>query len=347
MNSLLQFYNSVNNRVKNRFDQLNIKLPTPFEYRCDISKDLNVNLWLKREDKIDEIGSGHKLRKLIYVMDDVLNKKASVIITGGSLPSSQCVAVSATANQFNIESHIVYSGDTQKQPRIASGNYLLTKLMASKVTWFECESWNLINTFINDIEKKERMKGKRTYTIYPGMATKEGFLGSLDLGLEVSSQIKKNIETKEHVHIVAAAGTGTTCSALNIAAQLTGINCSVHGICIGFGGDEYVKKSISQVYNQFEILMDPFSKNIGIHDYHLASAYDTPNQIELEALRYCLSKYRIIFDHNYMIKTYLGLKNLLKTGVIKQGSNVILIHSGGHLGLFGHNDPLNNWINGN
>src|SRR6266480_1885295 len=82
-------------------------IPTPLEYREDISRDLGVALFLKREDRIDDLGCGNKLRKLGYIFADAIQKRATVLVTAGSLPSNQCKAVAAFAARHNLRAHVI------------------------------------------------------------------------------------------------------------------------------------------------------------------------------------------------------------------------------------------------
>ena len=43
----------------------------------------------------------------------------------------------------------------------------------------------------------------------------------------------------------------------------------------------------------------------------------------------------MVFDPNYMIKAFLGLRRLIETGVIGRGERVVLLHTGGQVDLFG------------
>src|SRR4051812_37056075 len=82
---------------------------TPF-HRVLNSSDLGVDLWAKREDLIDGIGSGHKARKLKYIIEDAVINGATVLMTAASPPSGQAVAMTAAANSAGLRSHIVYCG---------------------------------------------------------------------------------------------------------------------------------------------------------------------------------------------------------------------------------------------
>src|SRR4051812_37598220 len=76
-------------------------LPTPVEHLPSLGSQLGIKLFLKREDRIDDLGCGNKVRKLSYVFADAVMKKATVLLTAGSVPSNQCKAVAALAPRVN------------------------------------------------------------------------------------------------------------------------------------------------------------------------------------------------------------------------------------------------------
>ena len=61
-------------------------LPTPLEYAGNLTKLLNgPRIFFKRDDCTGLAFGGNKARKLEYIMADVLEKQADVIITIGGL----------------------------------------------------------------------------------------------------------------------------------------------------------------------------------------------------------------------------------------------------------------------
>lgn len=65
-----------------------INQPTPLEYLANISKELGIEFFIKRDD-LTNIGlGGNKLRKLEYILKDALDKGATMLITQGGVQTN-------------------------------------------------------------------------------------------------------------------------------------------------------------------------------------------------------------------------------------------------------------------
>lgn len=65
---------------------------TPVEHmpRLTAAVGGNVNLWIKRDDKLGLTGGGNKTRKLEFVMAEALAQGADTVITCGAVQSNHC-----------------------------------------------------------------------------------------------------------------------------------------------------------------------------------------------------------------------------------------------------------------
>jgi len=319
------------------------KIPTPLELRTDIGKDLGVELYIKREDMIDDLGSGHKVRKLEYIIADALKQKSSMLITAGSLQSNQCRSVAIAGKLFGLKVHLVYSGDQQVRPSIPMGNYLLAAIFNSKITWYEKTPWKLVNTLVDTVYQKEILAGEHPYVIPPGASSWPGLLGSIALGYELASQIRGMGISPEF--IVAPAGSCGTCVGVKIASSLLGLNWRVLGICIAGSAQEaeaeqslllqeaYTQTGLSDILQYRAEYCDDAPR--GGYDMHLAEELDTMLDV--------IVRYQLLFDPNYMLRTYRGLQYLIRSGKIEQGKKVVLLHTGGQFGVFASTPTLINY----
>lgn len=318
-----------------------LRTPTFLERREDMSADLGVDLFLKREDMLDDLGCGHKIRKLNYAIGDALRCKSTVLITVGSLPSSQCVAVAAAAKRHCLSAHLLYIGDHQRKPRYPQGNYLIAILLSPKITWMECTAWKNYSKYVAQIADAEYAQGGQPYFIPPGISTLPGLVGSIELGYELAEQIG----SEDKCWVVAAAGSGGTCLGISIAARLLNLPWNVVGVCIA-GTKRSVERHTSMLRMlaakawQLDIIK---GARIKFHDGALGDSYDKPCPNELETMVFAMERYNIILDPNYMVKTLIGLRQLIEVGEIPRGSKVVLIHSGGTLGIFGDAPSLREW----
>ena len=65
----------------------------------------------------------------------------------------------------------------------------------------------------------------------------------------------------------------------------------------------------------------------------LGAGYDTPQVTEIEAMQRVARDYGLLFDLNYMIKTYNALEELAAGRDLDDVEQVVLVHTGGQFGV--------------
>ena len=74
--------------------------PSQNTYLKNVSEDLGINLYLKRDD-ITALGTGgNKLRKLEYLVKDALDKGATMLLTTGGAQTNHGRLTAASAARF-------------------------------------------------------------------------------------------------------------------------------------------------------------------------------------------------------------------------------------------------------
>ena len=81
-------------------------LPTPLEYLPNISKDLEINLYIKRDDCTALAFGGNKTRHLEFIMAKAVSGDYDCILTGAGSQSNWCRQTVAAANKLNLETFI-------------------------------------------------------------------------------------------------------------------------------------------------------------------------------------------------------------------------------------------------
>ena len=117
--------------------------PSPLENMMNISKDYNVDIWLKREDTLGPAGGGNKTRKLAFLLSDALNQACDSLITTGSFQSNQVRQSAGVAAKEGIQAHLVLRLPEHRMDKqyMTSGNVFLCQLLGAKIHQvnFECD----------------------------------------------------------------------------------------------------------------------------------------------------------------------------------------------------------------
>ena len=87
-------------------------------------------LWIKRDDLTGYLGGGNKLRKLEYVMADALVRRATTIVTTGSITSNLARTTAMTARRLGLMCELVLSGG---DPKAAHANWRMAELLGVKI----------------------------------------------------------------------------------------------------------------------------------------------------------------------------------------------------------------------
>lgn len=317
--------------------------PVPLELANRLSKDIGRTIYIKREDMVDSFGCGNKLRKLHYIVESAKMQHIDTLISIGSLPSNQCKAVAKVATQNGMRAHLIYGGDKQHKPVMAQGSYLITTLFNPEISWFEYSSWVTLEEQLTCIFEQEKEKGYNPCIIKSGASNWPGILGSIELGIELAQQLlQQNIHKAD---IICAAGSGGTAVGLQIVSEIFGLDYKIHGMCIGEPSANLYPKcqKLKEECYRFLKISPPSPVDLELYDFGLGAGYDTPTPEELNTMRRVILDYGLILDHNYMLKTFIGMKKLLQDKWLRADSALVLLHSGGQTGLFDGNAEMQKW----
>ena len=83
------------------------QLPTTLDFAPNISKELKINLYIKRDDCTALAFGGNKTRHLEFIMAKTLSENYDCILTGASSQSNFCRQAVAAANKLNLDSYLV------------------------------------------------------------------------------------------------------------------------------------------------------------------------------------------------------------------------------------------------
>jgi 1-aminocyclopropane-1-carboxylate deaminase len=169
----------------------------------------DVELFVKRDDLIDPLISGNKIRKLEVNLKEAKNAGAQQLLTFGGAYSNHLLASAAAANALDIPITAWVRGDELN----AQSNTMLT----------QCHQLGMELNFVNRVEFKETkhqsglhtIGQKRTWVIPEGGANPEGILGCTEIYTEAVAQ--NNMQHFDAVWIAQ----GTTTTSLGVLASLS------------------------------------------------------------------------------------------------------------------------------
>ena len=296
--------------------------PTPIHRLENISKALNLNVFIKRDDLTGLGLGGNKVRKLEFLLADARQKGARVVFTTGGAQSNHAMLTAAAAGKLGMKPILILKkrGVTERV-----GNQLLEHLMGTEVRFMDTDSYADI---YDEMDRIGRRLGVPYYKIPCGGSNALGSLGYVDCAREIAGQ---GLRVD---HLVCAEGSGGTMAGLALGAKLFLPGTQVHGMMVDTDPFDQITPALMR---EAAALLEA-DIEIGESDYHLLDmtgpGYALPSREGNEAIA-CMAKEEGLFlDPVYTGKAFAGLLKMAREGLFHETENVLFLHSGGAGGLF-------------
>jgi D-cysteine desulfhydrase family pyridoxal phosphate-dependent enzyme len=316
----------------NDFPRIKIAfLPTPIHKLENLSKELNRNIYIKRDDLTGFGFGGNKIRKLEFLLADAKSKNSDVILTPGAVQSNHCRLTAALASKLGFEVHLILGG---KKPKKFTGNLLLDKLVEAKLHFIETNDWDILNEKMLKISNELEGEGKKPYPIPIGGSVPLGALGYVI----AAKEIKKQSESMgiKFSHIFHASSSGGTQSGLEIGKRIFGLN-STKIIGIGVSKKD-IRKTVFEITNETRKLMkSDFSMSIDeikVDMNYVGKGYGIKTKGCVEAVNLLARKEAIFLDYVYTGKAMSALIDYYRKKKLSKEDNILFIHTGGNVELF-------------
>jgi 1-aminocyclopropane-1-carboxylate deaminase len=260
-----------------------------------------IQVLVKREDLIHPFISGNKWRKLKYVLHDAKQQQKSTLISFGGAYSNHLAALACAGAMYGFKTCAFIRGEEVH-------NYVLQL----------CKSYGMQLQFVSREQYLHKEK------LYQSIATPNTYFidegGKGILAQKGCEEIRYTVS--EITHIVCAIGTGTTFAGIAKTATAKGI--MAEGICV-LKGAESINEEIKQSIGH--------SNNWHVHHQFHEGGYAKTTPELWQLIDETAASTGILFDQVYTAKMLKATITLAQQGYFAQGSKVLLIHTGGLLGL--------------
>lgn len=334
-----------------------IRLPTPFYKLNNLSKILRgPEIFIKRDDLTGLAFGGNKSRKLEYIIQDALSKKADAIVTWASVQSNWCLQTAASARQFGI-TPILILFKTYDLPEEVDGNLLLDFILEADTRIFEAEKGKIIREAdLEDIFKEVTKEAKeRSQSIY--IAPIGGSLvgGSMDKPLGAISYVNAVVEVLEQSrslgfepdYIIHATGSGGTQAGLIAGAKALCGKLKVLGVCV-LDEKDILEEDVSMIAQDtasaLELDIKIEDNDVKIFGEYIREGYGVVNKEVAEAIRMTAINEGFFLDPVYTGKAMAALFDLVQKGYFSENDRVVFIHTGGTPALFPNKHLLKKFL---
>lgn len=305
----------------NSFKKIPIGIfPTPLVKLENLSKQLNTNVWIKRDDLCGIALGGNKVRKLEYLLADAKSQGCELVMTTGQAQSNHAMLTAACALKLGMECVLVLKkrGITARK-----GNQILNYLMGVDVVFVDSDNYDDIYAEMDRIAAE---RGKKAYKIPCGGSNALGSIGYVDCMREISES-EINFD-----YIVTACGSGGTAAGTALGAA---IYMPKTRVLAGMVDNDPFDEIVAEIAQESAELLGtdvtvPCPRFVNM----TGPGYSIPSEEGKEAISLMMRTEGIVLDTCYTGKAFAALLKCAREGRFKPEDNVLFIHTGGAGGLF-------------
>lgn len=313
--------------------------PSPLQHLKRLTQHLGgAQVWAKREDVSSGLAyGGNKIRKLEYIVPDVIASGADTLVSIGGYQSNHTRQVAAVAAHLGLKARLVQEKwvpwDDPTNDRV--GNILLSRMMGADSRLDDAgfdigvrDSWR------NALAEVEASGGK-PYPIPAGASEHPlGGLGFANWAFELAEQEKALGITFDTIIVCTVTGSTHAGMIAGFAAleDLTGVKRRV----LGIDASATLAKTTDQVARiarhtaaLIELGRDLRDDEIQVLEGWAGELYGLPVESTIEAMALGAQLEAMITDPVYEGKSLAGLIELVQSGDIPRSSNVLYAHLGG------------------
>lgn len=316
--------------------------PSPIQRLDRLTKHLGgAQVWAKREDVSSPLAfGGNKVRKLEYLAADALAQGADTLVSIGGVQSNHTRQVAAVAAHLGLGCVLVQESwvDWPDVTYDRVGNILLSRIMGADVRLVEAgfgigfkESWEQALAEI-------QAAGGTPYAIPAGASDHRlGGLGFAGWAQEVEQQEAALGVFFDTIIVCSVTGSTQAGMVAGFAAQerprrVIGIDGSAKPV----ETRDQVARIARATAALIEVGRELRDDEIILDERYHAGTYGIPDAQTLDAIRLAGRLEAMITDPVYEGKSMAGLIDMVSSGEIERGSNVLFAHLGGQPALNGY-----------
>jgi 1-aminocyclopropane-1-carboxylate deaminase len=323
--------------------------PTPVEPLKRLSAHLGgkVEIWAKREDCNSGLAfGGNKLRKLEYLVPDILAQGCDTLVSIGGVQSNHTRQVAAVAAKLGLNCVLVQGSWVDWPDAVYDrvGNIQLSRIMGAGIE-FSTEDFSIAikDSWSRVVERVTRDGGK-PYAIPAGASDHPlGGLGYAAFADELRAQ--ETVLGFRFDYIVTASGSGSTQGGMVAGFAAEGRAERVIGIDITARPADtraMVRKIAERTAGMIGVGRALTDADVVLNEDYAYPAYGRPAPETLAAIRLCARAEGMLTDPVYEGKSMQALIDLVGKGFFPAGSRVLYVHLGGVPAMSGYASVFRN-----
>lgn len=313
------------------------RLPTPIDHLQDLSRELGVEIYVKRDDLTGAALSGNKVRKLEYVLARALEEDADTVITCGGAQSNHCRATAIAARRVGLDIELFLRGGHESA---VEANLFLDLLVGAHIHAMTEAEYEDVGPAMAERAEILGSQGRQAYVVPEGASDPIGSFGYVRCMKEIIDQQRAGDVTFDQ--LIVPVGSGGTVAGLLAGARHLGFTGKIIGVpvCDDAAWFRPVIETLLEGLAHYLVGLDATVPDDLLLDGFVGNGYGQATFDELERIRDLAVLTGLILDPVYTNKAFGALLALVRDGTIAQGGRVLFIHTGGLFGLFPFGDRM-------
>lgn len=193
--------------------------PTPVQQLKHLAYD---NLWIKRDDRSSPTYGGNKIRKLEFILGEVIKRKKKHVVTIGAIGTNHGLATAIHCNRLGINCTLILFKQPVT-PNVKQNLLLFKRFNASTI--YKKTIWRTVLSFFIT----QRLRNPNAYFLFAGGSNIQGTIGFVNAAFELKSQIEQGL-ILEPSHIFCPVGSNGTAAGLLLGTLLAGLDTTLVGV---------------------------------------------------------------------------------------------------------------------
>jgi 1-aminocyclopropane-1-carboxylate deaminase len=279
-----------------------------------------IQVFVKRDDLIDDLVSGNKWRKLKYNILAAKNGQFPRVLTFGGAYSNHLIATAKACHLAKLESIGIVRGDELNEK--------------SNHTLEQCAFYGMKLHFVSREEyvlRDDKSYIEQLHIDFPNtFIIPEG--GSNFYGLSGCQEIWKDLP-KDFTDVFVAAGTGTTAAGILSAMPE---NTHLH-VCSALKGDflrSDIERKLEYGFHNTEFT-EFCMQRMTLYSEDIFGGYGKHTPELFDFMRFVQTEFNLPLDQVYTAKAFYRLYEMIQNGVFAANSRILFLHTGGLQGNTG------------
>ncbi len=310
-------------------------IPTPIDRLSHWSRELGVDLYIKRDDMTGSDLSGNKGRKLEFHFAEAQARGCNVVVTCGGAQSNHARATAIAARRLGMDAVLILrSRTTPPGGEPINGNLFLDQLVGARIVWVTPDEYRARDAVFERVGAELRAAGRTPYLMPEGGSDEVGAWGYVAAVEEIAAQEREmGVQFDAIVH---AVGSGGTTAGLVLGTKLVGVGAEVRGFAVCDDTAYFVDRVtaiVDRTIDRYQLRIPFASKELRVDDRYKGIGYALSLPAERALVRQVAETDGIILDPVYTGKAFFGMVDLMRADRLSFGRRVLFVHTGGIFGL--------------